>query len=169
MKSAYRLKRQIEEVNINGQIGNQDGNTRMNWNAIWKLECPAKVKMLIWRIAHNSLPHRLNLRRKGMEIDPICPVCNRTDEDGAHLFLKCKVAKTSWREMQMNDIREKLLKSQDSIQFITEITQLEKKQKMKTLGLIWWLWQSRNKTVASDRKKNQRLHSSSCQKSSRQI
>ena len=62
-----------------------------------------------------------------MEIDPICPVCNRTDEDGAHLFLKCKVAKTSWREMQMNDIREKLLKNQDSIQFIMEITQLEKK------------------------------------------
>jgi ribonuclease HI len=152
VKSAYRLKRQTDEININGQIENQYGNSRMNWNAIWNLECPTKVKMLIWRIAHNSLPHRLNLNRKGMEIDPICPVCNRMNEDGAHLFLKCKVAKTSWNEMQMNDIREKLLKSQDSIQFIMEITQLEKKQKLKTLGLIWWLWQSRNKTMAGDRR-----------------
>jgi hypothetical protein len=93
VKSAYRLQRQLEDIARNGQVGCQDTGKGFNWLPIWKLECPLKVKMLIWRISHDSLPHRINLVRRGMDLDPICPTCNRLNEDGAHLFLKCKKIK----------------------------------------------------------------------------
>ncbi|CAM0870626.1 unnamed protein product [Alopecurus aequalis] len=90
-----------------------------------------------------------------MDLDPICPMCNRVNEDGAHLFLKCKSAKKSWRELQLDHVREKLLRCQGAQEFVKEITQLELKQKLLTIGLLWWLWQSRNKVVAGNRKKLQ--------------
>ena len=109
VKSAYRLKCQLDDVANQGQMGKLSTNNQFNWNSIWKLECPTKIKMFMWRIAHNSLPHRLNLLRRGMDLDPICPMCNRMNEDGAHLFLKCKAAKMGWRDLQLDHVRESLL------------------------------------------------------------
>jgi hypothetical protein len=99
VKSAYRLKRQIDDVAEGGQMGSQAACNNFDWNSIWKLECLTKVKLFVWRISHNSLPHRLNLLQRGMDLGPIFPVCNRVNEDGAHLFLKCKTAKLGWREL----------------------------------------------------------------------
>ena len=89
------------------------------------------------RIAHNSLPHRLNLLRRGLDLDPICPVCNRVNEDGVHLFLKCKNAKLGWRELQLNGLRDRLVQCQDAKAFVKEIIQLELQQKLKVIGLLW--------------------------------
>ena len=155
VKSAYRLQRQLEDISNNGQVGCQDTEKGFNWLSIWKLECPLKIKIFIWRIAHDSLPHRVNLARKGVIQDPICPRCNRYNEDGAHLFLKCKKVKDEWKELQIDNIREKLMNCQDAKDFIKEITLLDKDQKQKTISLIWWLWQARNKLVAGESKKIQ--------------
>jgi hypothetical protein len=37
-----------------------------------------------------------------MVLDTICPVCGRYDEDGAHLFFKCKLAVQIWRLLLMD-------------------------------------------------------------------
>jgi hypothetical protein len=59
------------------------------------------VKHFIWRFAHNSHPLRKNIEQRGMKLDTKCPVCNRLDEDSAHLFMKCKLAKQIWRELKL--------------------------------------------------------------------
>ena len=48
------------------------------------------MKMFIWRLVHNSLAVRRNLRRRGMKVDTLCPMCQRLDEDPGHLFFKCR-------------------------------------------------------------------------------
>ena len=113
--------------------------------------------MLIWRIAHDSLPHRVNLARRGIELDPICLVCNRLNEDGAHLFLKCKKIKRIWTDLQLDNVRDKLLKCQDAQDFVNQIIRLQREHKHKTISLIWWIWQARNKMVAGE---NKNLHGS---------
>jgi hypothetical protein len=40
-----------------------------------------------------------------MELDTKCVMCNRLDEDGGHLFLKCKLVKKVWRELNLEDER----------------------------------------------------------------
>jgi hypothetical protein len=139
VKSAYRLKRKLEDIDRNGQTECQDPAEGFNWLQIWKLECSLKVKMLIWRIAHDSLPHRVNLERRGIELDPICPVCNRLNEDGAHLFLKCKKIKGSWTDLQIDNVRDKLLRCYDAQDFVNQILRLEREDKLKTISLIWWI------------------------------
>ncbi|XP_071723825.1 uncharacterized protein [Rutidosis leptorrhynchoides] len=36
------------------------------WNLIWKLLVPPKIKLFLWRVGHQSLATRDNLRRRGM-------------------------------------------------------------------------------------------------------
>ena len=61
-----------------------------NWRMIWNSPVTPQAKQFLWRLAHNSLPLRWNIQRRGMDIDTRCPLCQRFDEDGAHLFFKCK-------------------------------------------------------------------------------
>jgi hypothetical protein len=72
------------------------------------MKCPNKIKHFAWRLVHNSHPLRINLARRGMKIDTKCPLCQRLDEDGGHLFLKCKMAKQVWRALNLDTVRERL-------------------------------------------------------------
>jgi hypothetical protein len=48
------------------------------------------LRHFMWRLAYNSLALRRGLARRGMELDTKCVMCHRLNEDGGHLFLKCK-------------------------------------------------------------------------------
>ena len=73
------------------------GVTSPTRDKIWSVKLPGKVRVFLWRLAHNSLPLRLNVKRKKVELDTLCPMCNRLDEDGGHLFFRCKGLKKLWR------------------------------------------------------------------------
>ena len=83
----------------------EDAEGEFQWLKIWKLKVPNKVQMFIWRFAHNSLPVRRNVARRGIKHDTVCPVCKRLDEDCGDLFFKCKYARQCWRLMNMEDLR----------------------------------------------------------------
>ena len=70
------------------------------------MKLPAKVRIFLWRLAHDSLP---TIKRKHVDLDTLCPVCRRLDEDGGHIFLKCKFVKQVWRSMNLEEIRLGLL------------------------------------------------------------
>ena len=57
---------------------------------------PKQDKAFSLEIHYNSHPLRMNLKRRGMDIDTRCDVCYRFDEDGAHLFFKCKITEERW-------------------------------------------------------------------------
>ncbi|KAE8821332.1 NAC domain-containing protein 78 [Hordeum vulgare] len=65
---------------------------------------------------HESLALRTNIEHRGIPIvDTKYLFCGRVDEDGAHLFTKCKLVKQGWRElalekerMDLEDIMNKL-------------------------------------------------------------
>jgi hypothetical protein len=41
------------------------------WEQPWKVKCPQKMLHFLWRLGHNSLALRVNLRRRGMKLDTI--------------------------------------------------------------------------------------------------
>jgi len=95
VKGAYKVCREDKlRKRVHGSAqSNSNGSEDPLWQKIWNLNCPSKVKHFVWRFAQNSHPLRSNLIRRGMRIDPKCPVCNRFDEDGGHLFFKCKTVR----------------------------------------------------------------------------
>jgi hypothetical protein len=70
VRSAYRLlerrRRQIEDVNV-PNASSADGD----WENVWSLDVPPKVRVFWWRVIHDCLPARLNLSKgmlKGLQI-----------------------------------------------------------------------------------------------------
>ena len=108
VRSAYKVCRN-DTVRSQNSRTNQ-GSSRITpdpvWKRIWKLTCPNKVKHFMRRFVHNSHPLRRNLVRRGMKIDPICPVCMRDDECGGHLFFKCRLAKQAWNFLGLEGMRQ---------------------------------------------------------------
>ena len=45
-------------------------------------------------MGHNSLALRINLKHHAMKVETGCVMCGHFDEDGAHLFFKCKCVKS---------------------------------------------------------------------------
>jgi hypothetical protein len=93
VKSAYKVFRTNKTISSRSggaTSSNPDPKSALVWNKIWSMQCANKVKHFMWRVCHNSHALRMNLKRRGMDLDTRCVLCNGLDEDGAHLFLKCK-------------------------------------------------------------------------------
>jgi len=92
VKSAYKVAVARREAvaswdaSSSGTKGQEEGE--FEWRKIWQLHVPNKVKVFFWQLAHNSLPVRRNLARRGVLIDTRCPVCQRCDEDCGHIFFQ---------------------------------------------------------------------------------
>jgi hypothetical protein len=99
VRSAYRVCR--DDLLRRAIRGEAQASSRNQpdplWGKIWDLNCPSKIKHFIWRFSYNSHPLRCSLVRRGLKIDTVCPICGREDEDGAHLFFKCKLARNVLR------------------------------------------------------------------------
>jgi hypothetical protein len=48
-----------------------------------------KVKIFGWRVARDNLATKLNKKRRNLEIDGICNICGREDEDSHHAIVRC--------------------------------------------------------------------------------
>ncbi|GKB76264.1 RNA-directed DNA polymerase, eukaryota [Tanacetum coccineum] len=69
----------------------------------WIKAVPIKVNVLAWKIKLDNLPTRLNISRRGMDIDSIlCSTCCKAVESTRHIFFTCQIARdilhliTSW-------------------------------------------------------------------------
>jgi hypothetical protein len=67
------------------------------------------------------------------------------DEDGAHLFLKCKVVIAVWKELELEDIRQRMCSYQHAGAMLEEIMKLDKKKQISVCCLLWRWWTRRNK------------------------
>ena len=78
-----------------------------------------------------------------MKIDTICPIC-RKDEDGGHLFFKCKYAKTVWRDLCLEHERDTLAPLLSPWDVTSTILQLKGSKPVRVVILMWFLWSERN-------------------------
>jgi len=76
VKSAYKLHVELHKQEQNGapgassaRGGNLDAVTDQSWSRIWKMPCPRKLQMFVWRMRHESLAVCANLMRRGLKLD----------------------------------------------------------------------------------------------------
>lgn len=68
-----------------------------NWLKLWSLSVPPKAKNFIWRAMQNCLPSLDNLRRRFVEVYPLCPVCQEALENTEHIMFACSFAQNCWK------------------------------------------------------------------------
>jgi hypothetical protein len=153
VKSAYHVLKDKEEAKGKKQVGESFSGARtgrLEWKKLWKKKCRPKILQFIWRLAHNSLPLRRNIKHRGMEADTVCPVCHRLDEDAGHLLLKCKQVKQCWRQLNLEKERNVLIMARTGEEFIQQILLYDDPKVALVFTFLWVWWTARNKANQGD-------------------
>ncbi|GJX91133.1 RNA-directed DNA polymerase, eukaryota, reverse transcriptase zinc-binding domain protein [Tanacetum coccineum] len=119
----------------------------------WIKAVPIKVNVLAWKIKLDNLPTRLNISRRGMDIDSIlCPTCGKAVESTRHIFFTCQIARdilhliTSW----WNIPYMKVSSYEEWLVWILSLRLSIKHKRIfeRVCYVTWWhIWNFRNKTI----------------------
>ncbi|WJX13206.1 hypothetical protein P8452_03622 [Trifolium repens] len=142
VKSAYRLCVQdlidTSHLRVNG-----------NWNLVWNIKAPPKVKNLIWRICRRCLPTRVRLRDKGVDCVQVCALCNIDNEDSEHVFFKCPSSQNVWNMAGFLQVVTNAINNSTNIQSIMFqiLQQLSKDDTAVFACTLWSIWKQRNNKI----------------------
>ncbi|GKE21948.1 RNA-directed DNA polymerase, eukaryota, reverse transcriptase zinc-binding domain protein [Tanacetum coccineum] len=69
---------------------------------LWNKLVPNKVNIFVWRALRGRLPVRVELDRRGVDLDSVlCPCCNNIVETCAHSLITCDLAMSVWDKIYM--------------------------------------------------------------------
>lgn len=96
VKSACKVARKVLSE---GRVAesSRDCAGKEVWPAIWKLRIPNKIKVFGWRACNEILPTKLNLSKRKIIADAMCPICLRFPESVVHVLWECGAARDVWR------------------------------------------------------------------------
>jgi len=101
VKSAYRL---LKEEQMAGAMARTSeagasGDER-SWKLVWNLKVPPKVGVFWWRVMHNFLPSKQELKRRHVILESHCELCGDPDQSLYHIVFLCPAAKRFWAEVK---------------------------------------------------------------------
>jgi hypothetical protein len=62
------------------------------WKKMWAIDCPNKMKVILWRMSHDCLPTGYQFCVRSLHIRYDCYFCNK-EETVEHCFLYCHYVK----------------------------------------------------------------------------
>nr|GEY68089.1 RNA-directed DNA polymerase, eukaryota [Tanacetum cinerariifolium] len=119
----------------------------------WIEYVPIKVNILVWRIKLNNHPSRLNLSRRGLDLDTIsCRSCNSAVESTNHILFGCSMAKDLYKYIaRWWDVSMMTFSSYDEWWNWFSNLRVPSKLKMIFEGVFyisWWvIWNYQNKVI----------------------
>lgn len=121
----------------------------INWNLIWKLRLPAKVRNFVWRALTSSLPTMKVLLSKRVDGFEACPICHNEAEDDFHALVSCPYARAVW---SITSLGSSLASSRTLIEWWNNIAILQAPKDIEITSIIMWsLWKNRNNVVWNDK------------------
>jgi hypothetical protein len=101
--SAYNLARTAafysRQGNARQGASSDTSANEKEWKALWSIQAPAKMKVVLWRLVHDCLPTGHQLQRHHIPDDDSCAFCGHS-ERVEHLFLFCPFARAVWDQIK---------------------------------------------------------------------
>jgi ribonuclease HI len=151
VRSAYNLARSdsffLAQSKSGGGTSSATTNEEKRWKAIWKIIAPGKMKIHLWRFAHDCLPTGIQLIRRHVPASSACVFCGR-EESIEHAMLHCQFAQEVWRGVKSNysiqlQRRDFISPKSWLFQFLNRATDLDATVLAVT---CWFIWEARNNT-----------------------
>jgi ribonuclease HI len=141
VKSAYRICVQdldTSHLRVNG-----------NWNLLWSIKAPPKVKHFLWRICRNCIPTRVRLRTKGVDCPTVCALCNVEEEDSKHVFFNCPSSQNVWSMSVFSQVVSNAANGDNDVKTVifNILQQLSKKDAALLACILWSTWKQRNNKI----------------------
>lgn len=146
VNTAYRLAMNCEKTG-NGRDG--EGSSRDadgSWNLMWSANAAPKVKHHSWRMSRDALPTCVNLVKRGLDVDPMCPRCGEAYENVTHLMLDCALSSRVWK-LSPFQIEVGKRDENDASWCFNTLAKLQQEDKSLLLTILWAIWQGRNKWI----------------------
>lgn len=96
VKSAYFLAQQLS--NKTEASTSNTNHLDKDWRKFWKLKAIPKAKIGVWKMINDSIPSKMNIIKKGIQINPLCSFCRSFEESTKHILWECKVVKSIWKQ-----------------------------------------------------------------------
>lgn len=126
------------------ESSSSENNMQKTWEKLWRLKVPNKVKSFCWRALHEIIPTKVNLQKKGIDTNLICPICNCFLESSDHVLFTYSRAKSVWNSLNLKGIYNSNF--QNSIWDRWSFLGLNRSD--EEMGLIpltsWEIWNDRN-------------------------
>ncbi|XP_024038343.1 uncharacterized protein LOC112097373 [Citrus clementina] len=121
--------------------------TENQWNAIWLLTLPEKIRIFAWRAAKNLLPSAENLWKRKVLQEPLCQFCNKKLETIFHALVGCKVVQKIWKITRFeDDLKDSV--EQDMLSLLIELKLRRSKDDIELLvTILWMIWNARNNWI----------------------
>jgi hypothetical protein len=91
---AHHLRKDIQQRS-RGECSNTDKGMDV-WKALWSLKVHNFVKLFMWKACNNLLPSKLNLFRRGVVVDNLCPYYWREEESVIHALWSFPAVQDVW-------------------------------------------------------------------------
>jgi ribonuclease HI len=149
VRSAYNLAR-TEAFYCSRATGGRGGSSNgtdhaKDWKAIWAIQCPEKMKIVLWRMAHDCLPTGFQLQRRHIPATDECIFCGKT-EHVEHIFLLCPFARAVWDIVKQQFsiiLNRKALRSMQ--QWLFDFLRRSTDVQATVLAVTCWhIWEARN-------------------------
>ena len=130
---------------------------------IWKLNTLPKIRTFLWRCFHNSIGVMSCLVRRGVDVDELCPICQRDPESIIHAIRDCNWVKEVWVQLGVDSSNHKFWMSniQDWINLNGKANCSRAQGKppwnITFSFAVWCIWISRNMAVFNGKIVNQNL------------
>ncbi|XP_042954577.1 uncharacterized protein LOC122290987 [Carya illinoinensis] len=134
------------KVRCKGESSNDSEKSEL-WKHIWELEVYGGCKHFLWKAVSNTLPTRANLYKRKIIEDPLCPICQREEENVLHALWSCPAASDVWGEM-LSPVQKWRLEEKDFQQlWLRMVKRLTKNQIEITVNIMKRIWGRRNEVL----------------------
>ena len=129
-----------------GECSHGDPRTPLR-KKIWHLKIPPKIRIFMWKACENALPTMLNLRKRGVATDGVCPICGNEAKSICHALFRCNFAKDVWS--RWNECTIKICaENQDFVDVALGLFYAGTNKDMEIMAVTAWaIWYNRNQCV----------------------
>ena len=122
------------------------------WNSVWALKVPNKVRIFMWKLAHEGIPARVIIKRRLPNVEENCPRCGLSPESVIHCIVSCPYSEEVWRMLELHQVGSVKEQSHFSTwwsNYMDSISNIPNwKEVLNWTALTFWqIWKTRNNKV----------------------
>lgn len=122
---------------------------------IWRSSAPSKVIAFSWKLLHDRIPTRVNLRHRQAlppEMLVCCVLCEGIPETTNHLFIRCTFAMDVWRGVWrwldvLLEIPQNVFLLWEGWNEVVVNNRIHKGFRLIWHAVVWSLWRMRNDRI----------------------
>ncbi|GMJ04337.1 hypothetical protein HRI_004102900 [Hibiscus trionum] len=113
---------------------------------IWKIQCPTKIRINLWKFVLNYIPCMHNLSMRNISSHGMCPRCHNQPETTMHIVWQCSYIRQIWDSLHITWPLE--LENTTCWEWMEwHFANNTKENHMLIAVTIWAIWFSRNKLL----------------------